>query len=68
MQAFMRKTYNILKQAESFTDRVNIHVIQCDARVQEDTKITSLDELDLYLEDLELKASAARTSARCSTT
>ena len=55
VQAFMRKTYNILKQAESFTDRVNIHVIQCDARVQEDTKITSLDELDLYLEDLELK-------------
>ena len=55
VQAFMRKTYNILKQAESFTDRVNIHVIQCDARVQEDTKITSLDELDLYLEDMELK-------------
>ena len=34
---------------------MNIHVIQCDARVQEDTKITSLDELDLYLEDMELK-------------
>ena len=48
-----RTTY--LKQAESFTDRVNIHVIQCDARVQEDTKITSLDELDLYMEDMELK-------------
>ena len=55
VQAFMRKTYNILKQVESFTDRVNIHVIQCDARVQEDTKITSLEELDLYLESLELK-------------
>lgn len=55
VQAFMRKTYNILKQAENFTDRVNIHVIQCDARVQEDTKITSLEELDLYLESLELK-------------
>ncbi|MBC2890259.1 VWA-like domain-containing protein [Gordonibacter massiliensis (ex Traore et al. 2017)] len=55
VQAFMRKTYNILKQAENFTDRVNIHVIQCDARVQEDTKITSLEELDLYLENLELK-------------
>ena len=45
----------ILKQAESFTDRVNIHVIQCDARVQEDTKITSLDDLELYLESMELK-------------
>ena len=55
VQAFMRKTYNILKQVESFNSRVNIHIIQCDARVQEDTKITSLDELDLYLEDLQLR-------------
>lgn len=55
VQAFMRKTYNILKQVENFTDRVNIHVIQCDARVQEDTKLSSLEELDLYLEHLELK-------------
>ena len=55
VQAFMRKTYNILKQVESFNSRVNIHIVQCDARVQEDTKITSLDELDLYLEDMQLR-------------
>lgn len=55
VQAFMRKTYNILKQSESFNSRVNIHIVQCDARIQEDTKITSLDELDLYLEDLQLR-------------
>lgn len=55
VQAFMRKTYNILKQAESFHDRVNIHLIQCDARVQEDTKITSLDQLDCVIESLKLK-------------
>ena len=51
----MRKTYNILKQSESFNSRVNIHIVQCDARIQEDTKITSLDELDLYLENLQLR-------------
>ncbi|WP_180995019.1 vWA domain-containing protein [Raoultibacter timonensis] len=55
VQAFIRKTYNILKQVESFADRVNIHIIQCDARVQEDTVITSLDELDLYIDTMELK-------------
>lgn len=55
VQAFMRKTYNILKQSESFNSRVNVHIIQCDARVQEDTKITSLDQLELYLQDLTLK-------------
>lgn len=55
VQAFMRKTYNILKQQESFNNRVNVHIIQCDAQVQEDTKITSLEQLELYLEDFELK-------------
>ncbi|MEG2746469.1 MAG: VWA-like domain-containing protein [Gordonibacter sp.] len=55
VQAFVRKTYNILKQVESFTDRVNIHIIQCDARVQDDTAITSLDELDLYIDSMELR-------------
>lgn len=55
VQAFMRKTYNILKQAESFHSRVNVHVVQCDARIQQDTKITSLDQLELYLESLDLK-------------
>lgn len=55
VQAFMRKTYNILKQTESFHNRVNVHIVQCDAHVQEDTKITSLDQLELYMKDLELK-------------
>lgn len=54
VQAFMRKTYNMLKQSESFSSRVNVHVIQCDARVQSDVKITSLEQLELYLEDMQL--------------
>lgn len=55
VQGFMRKTYNILKQAESFQDRVNVHIVQCDAKIQEDTKITSLDQLDSYMQTMELK-------------
>ncbi len=55
VQAFMNKTYNILKASESFCDRVNIHVIQCDAAVQDDTRIDSLDQLEQYLEHVELK-------------
>ncbi|MGN0078609.1 MAG: VWA-like domain-containing protein [Coriobacteriales bacterium] len=54
VQAFMRKTYNILRQAGSFGSRVNVHVIQCDAAVQRDDKIESLEQLDLFLEDMEL--------------
>lgn len=55
VQEFMRKTYNILKTSESFHDRVNIHIVQCDAAIQEDTHITSLDQLESYLENFELK-------------
>lgn len=55
VQAFMEKTYSILKQSESFHDRVNIHIIQCDAKVQEDTKITSLEQLEEYLREVDLK-------------
>lgn len=53
--AFMNKTYNILRSSESFHDRVNIHLIQCDAAVQDDMRITSLDQLERRLERMELK-------------
>ena len=55
VQGFMRKTYNILKQSGSFASRVNVHIVQCDARVQDDTKVTSTDELELYLKDMQHK-------------
>lgn len=55
VQGFMRKTYNILKQSENFQDRVNVHIVQCDAKIQEDTRIASLDQLDSYMQTMELK-------------
>ena len=55
MQKFVQKTYNILKQQESFFTRFNIHIIQCDAEIQEDAKITSQDELDKYIETMQIR-------------
>ncbi len=55
VKAFMNKTYSILKASDSFADRVNIHIVQCDAKVQEDTIIDSLEHLEQYLENFELK-------------
>ena len=55
VEAFMRKTWAILRQSASFRDRVCVHVIQCDAQVQEDTVITSPAALERYLEGFELK-------------
>ena len=55
VQAFLQKTYNILKEHDSFASGVNIHIIQCDASVQSDTVITSTDDLDRYIADMQIR-------------
>ena len=55
VQKFMQKTYNILKSTESFFSKINLHIIQCDADIQEHIKITSQEEFDLYLASMEIK-------------
>ena len=49
VQSFLQKTYNILKNQESFFNKFNLHIIQCDAQVQEDRKITTQQEFDAYI-------------------
>ena len=53
----MEETYAILSSNESFFHKVNIHIIQCDADIQLDKKITSAEELKLFMEDFELRGS-----------
>ena len=55
VQRFVEKTYNILKSTESFFSKINLHIIQCDASVQEDAKITSQEEFDAYLKTMQLR-------------
>lgn len=55
VQRFIQKTYNILKQEESYFKKFNLHIIQCDADIQEDTKITSQEEFDSFLKNMQIK-------------
>ena len=55
VQAFLTKTYNILAQQESFFSKINVHIIQCDAEIQEDHKVTSWEEFQDFLKTMELK-------------
>lgn len=57
VKRFLEETYAILSSSESFFHKVNIHIIQCDAVVQLDKKITSAEELALFMEDFELRGS-----------
>ena len=55
VEAFLKKTYSVLKSTESFSSRVNIHIIQCDAKVQDDTKIENKEQLEKYMKNLKVK-------------
>lgn len=52
LQKFVQKTYNILKSTESFFSKINVHIIQCDAEIQEAVRITSQEEFDAYLQTM----------------
>ena len=55
VQKFVQKTYNVLKSTESFFSKINLHILQCDADIQEDVKITSQEEFDAYLKTMTIK-------------
>lgn len=54
VKRFLNKTYSILKETESFSSRVNIHIVQCDARIQNDTKITNMEEMEDFMKNMKL--------------
>ena len=55
VQQFLQKTYNILKQEETFDRRFNLHIIQCDAEVQEDAVIHTQEEFENYIRTMTLR-------------
>ena len=55
VQAFLNKTYNILKSSENFFRKVNIHIIQCDSQVRRDTKITNDEEFEAFMKEGQLE-------------
>ena len=55
VQKFLQKTYNILMESESFFSKVNVHIIQCDANIQEDAKLTNREEFDRYIKTMQIR-------------
>ena len=55
VRRFVSETVSVLKTTESFAERVQVRIIQCDAKVQADDILTSVDELDSWAEGLELR-------------
>ena len=53
VQKFLDKTYSIFEQQENFFRKINLHIIQCDATIQSDVKITNKEEFKEYMRNLE---------------
>ncbi len=54
VRRFLEQTYTVLSEAESFFTKMNIHVIQCDEKIQSDHIISSAEELADYMEHMEI--------------
>lgn len=52
---FLEETWSVFGQAENFFDHFHVRILQCDAIVQEDVKITSLREADDYMKNLVIR-------------
>lgn len=57
VRRFLEETYSILKTSESFFHKVNIHFLQCDTTIQQDTLITTLEELTHFMDHFRLMGS-----------
>ena len=55
VQTFLQTTYNILKSSETFLRKVNIYIIQCDAKIQEVTHITNDEDFERYIQTMTIK-------------
>lgn len=49
VRKFLQKTYSILKGTENFFTRINVHIIQCDNEVRQDTRITGDEDFEAFL-------------------
>ena len=55
VQVFLQKTYNILMQEDSYFSRINVHIIQCDAEIQEDIEIHNKKEFEECIKTMKIR-------------
>lgn len=48
IQKFLNVTFSIFEEKENFFEKMNVHIIQCDNEVQEDTVISTFEEAEQY--------------------
>lgn len=54
VRRFLEETFAILSNHENFFRKMNVHIIQCDAKAQVDDVITCEDDMKKYMENFKL--------------
>lgn len=49
LKDFLKRTYSILRETESFFEKVNVHIVQCDSQIRGDVKITDSRDFETFL-------------------
>lgn len=52
---FLEETYSILMETEQYFEKVNIHILQCDDQIREDTLVTNPKQMEKYQQQFEIK-------------
>ena len=55
VQGFMERTYEILKSADYFSKKCEIHILQCDSEIQDISIVHDEKELENYINTVSLK-------------
>ena len=51
VKLFLEETYSVLCESESYFRKINIHIIQCDDKVQSDRTIESREDMERYMKE-----------------
>lgn len=55
VRSFLSHTADVLNESGDFFSHANVHIIQCDAKIQKDDLLNSPEEFERYLKNVELK-------------
>ena len=55
VRRFLEQTYGVLSESESFFRKIQVHIIQCDEKVQSDVCVRNNEELKHYMDHMEIR-------------
>ncbi len=59
VEGFLNRTYDILSKSVSLSEKLNVHIVQCDARITDDTLIEKKSDLKKAAENFTVKGFGA---------